>query len=148
MYIFTPNTLIKSSEINANFAELDTKLTAIYAYGTLGNEFSGAKTFVETANSGITATTTKLYTITTRGLYIFHAQQLVNTTGGATNFFSYVNGTIIHHGWQPNLQTDLITTFTRILNVGDTVSCGYDSGIGNVWGGDHSVYYLNMLKAL
>ena len=149
MIIFTPNTVIRSTEVNSNFNEVDGRLdlleSPVYAYGTLGGELSGNKTFTETANNGITKTSATVYTIATAGLYIFHAQQLMNTTG-ATNFWSYVNGTGIHHGWQQTQQNDMITTFTRQLAVGDTVTCGCDTGVATVWTGSHSVYYLNLIN--
>lgn len=148
MYIFTPNTLIKSAEVNANNAELDTRLdlleAPIYAYGTLGSELTGYKTMTEVANSGITKTNATTYTIATAGLYQFYAQQLMNSTG-ATNFFSQVNGTTIHHGWQSGQQADMITTFMKNLAVGDTVRLNVDAGVATVWTGDHSVYYLKLV---
>lgn len=151
MYIFTPNTLIKSAEVNANFAEADTRLDIIespaYAYGTLGGELSGNKTFTETANSGITKTSATVYTIVTAGLYHFYAQQLINSTG-ATNFFSKVNGASVHHGWHATIQKDIVTTFTKVLAVGDTITCNYDANVATVWTADHSVYYIYRIKAI
>lgn len=148
MIIFTPNTVIKSADVNLNNNGLNDRLTAVetavYAYGTLGSELSGYKTFTETANNGITKTNATTYTIVTAGLYVFHAQQLMNTTG-ATNFWSYVNSTGIHHGWQQTIQKDVSTTFTRLLSVGDTVRCYIDGGVATVWTAEHSVYYLNLL---
>lgn len=151
MYIFTPNTLIKSAEVNANFAEADTRLdlleTPNYAYGTLGSELTGYKTMTEVANSGITKTNATTYTIDTAGLYHFHAQQLMNSTG-ATNFFSYVNGASVHRGWQSGQQQDMATTFIKNLAVGDTVRLYTDAGVATVWTGDHSVFYLYRIKAI
>jgi hypothetical protein len=113
----------------------------IYAYGTLGSELTGNKTLVQDGNNGITKSSSYQYTIVTPGLYLFHAQQLMNTTG-ASNFWSYVNGVGIHHGWQQTQQNDMITTFTRYLNAGDIVHCAVDTGVANVWTGSHSVFYL------
>lgn len=151
MIIFTPNTVIRSTEVNSNFDEVTGRLDLleepIYAYGTLGGELSGNKTFTQTAGNGITKTSGTVYTIATAGLYNFHAQQLMNTTG-ATNFWSSVNGVGIHHGWQQSQQNDMITTFTRVLNVGDYITCGCDTGVATVWTGSHSVYYLNMINRI
>ena len=150
MVIFTPNTVIRSTEVNSNFDEVTGRLDLleepIYAYGTLGGELSGDKTFTQTAGNGITKTSATVYTIATAGLYQFYAQQLITTTGGATYFFSKVNGSTIHHGWHYNIQKDITTTFTRLLNAGDYITCNYDSYVTSCWGGSHSVYYLNLLK--
>lgn len=141
-------TTVLADEAVANTAlqtQITTLATPIYAYGTLGGELSGNKTFVQTANNGITKTNATTYTIVTAGLYLFHAQQLMNSTG-ATNFFSQVNGTTVHHGWQSGQQQDLITTFLKNLSVGDTVKLYVDAGVATVWTGDHSTWYLYLVS--
>ena len=47
MYIFTPNTLIKSSEINANFAQVTLLENPVYAFGYVAsNTADGVKNII------------------------------------------------------------------------------------------------------
>ena len=152
MFIFTPNTLIKSSEVNANNAEIDSRLDLLeapsYAYGTVAaNTGDGIKTLYPTASSGITFNGTNLYTVTVKGIYYIYAQQLITTGAGAIYFRIDINGSAVRYGYVPgSTMTDVTVGHTTELSVGNTFRIYQQNACSAAWEGQHSSYQIILIK--
>lgn len=147
MIIFTPNTVIKSADINTNFDGIDGRLDLLeapaYASGTIGAEIAvGYKSLTEELNSGITKTNSTTYTVVTKGIYSLRFQQLINTTN-ATYLYIHINGAPTKYGYLtgPNMEdvgvSDLVS-----LNVGDTIKLYLGVAVINTWTAGHASYQI------
>ena len=152
MIIFTPNTVIRSTEVNSNFNEIDSRVdnleNPIYAYGVVAsNTGDGVKTLYPTVSNGITFNGTNLYTVVTKGIYFLHFQQLIQTGGSATYFRIDVNSSPIRYAYLTgsNME-DCIVSEMRELNVNDTIRCYQQNAITAAWEGQHSSFQIFCIK--
>jgi hypothetical protein len=154
MYIFTPNTLIESAKVNANFTEQDDRLTTLetrpYAYGTVGTENGGGiKSLTQTAASGITYNGSNQYTVVTGGVYRLYAQQLIQTSAGTAIYFGWVNSVpaFWFHGYLvPSRQDDVIASGFVELSAGSTIRLSQTNASTASWGSLHSSYYIELVR--
>lgn len=148
MYIFTPNTLIKSAEINANFAQVTNLENPPYAYGTVNeSNGEGVIALTQTAGSGITFNGTNTYTVVTKGIYFIHAQQLTVTGDAAIYFHIQINGSTLKYGYMDARHiSDLIVSAMSELNVGDTIRLYRQNTANTCYGGQHSAYQIFLKK--
>lgn len=133
------------SAITTRFSNLETPSYA-YGYisaGGIGNA-EGVKTLVETASSGITFNGTTRYTATIKGIYIIHAQQLINSTG-AVYWGIRKNGSWYRYAWQNSIMQDMIITAMVELSIGDYIEI-YQTAIAGAWQDPHSAYHLHLIK--
>ena len=147
MYVFTPNTLIKSAEVNVNFTEADTRLTKLetppYYNGDIQNENTATTYKVLGPSreliSGITKTNTSTLTVVTKGIYVIQAQQLISAGANAGYFEIRINNTTETYGYYPgNSFNDVPVSCMKELNVGDTIRIYQTAAVTTTWAGAHS----------
>lgn len=166
MYIFTPNTLIKSSEVNANFAESVDVTKQINPY-KFHAQRTGALTLTALAftvfpfnsevydtNNDFDSSTNYRYTAPVAGYYLFSAR--VNSEFGYTRQIIALtkNGTQVARGIDFSTATGTIyvqPTVTAILYlaVGDNVDCRYYVNAAQAWtSGDSTTYFMGHLLSV
>lgn len=131
MYIFTPNTLIKSNEVNANFSELKNKLDAIKVLRVYFNNGTSTRS---STTSGVYATLPGAvgdvsYTAPVDVDIVFTMTAMMHQTGGAGRVVLRINSTnkiqalyfdSIGGGWQ--IQS--IQYPKHFLSAGETITIG------------------------
>lgn len=152
MIIFTPNTVIRSTEINSNFNEVDGRLdlleSPVYAYGSVAsNTADGVKTLYPTASSGITFNGSNLYTVVTKGIYYIYAQQLQITGASAIYFRVDINGSAVRYGYIPgSTMTDVTVGYMGELSTGNTIRIYQQNACNSAWEGQHSSFQIFLIK--
>lgn len=155
MVIFTPNTVIRSTEINSNFNEVDGRLdlleNPVYYNGDIGGEntVNTYKTLgpYREINNGFTKTNSTTLTVVTKGIYYVAFQQLIS--GGASNgyFLFYVNGVEKCNGYIiAGSQRDYGNHWTGQLNTGDTLRLFITTALAGSWSGGHSDFSVVLIK--
>lgn len=117
-----------------------------YAYGDIGaqltaNTYHNLNAF-DTNNITVSGSTA---TIEVEGLYMVHAQQLINCSG-AVNYEIRKNNATVAKGWVNNLQTDALASCITYCEVGDTIRVFHDTALSNAWQSLHSSFYIYLLK--
>lgn len=123
---------------------------AVYAYGYVNNTnaSTSAKGLTISAYSGITYNGSSTFTVTAKGLYLIHVQQLMQTTG-AVYLQININGSTVRHAYHDGYATrDLVVDEMRVLNVGDTVSVGQSGTSNTTWGLQHSMFHLHLIQRM
>ena len=154
--IFSPNTLISSAQVNANFAGLDSRLGALEApttgllrvHLTANQTLPAGSTRLDFSRDGVEFdvgqefdTATDLFTAKAAGYYSITCNATVPTTapGVYTVVQIQVNGTVVQEGGGNSVaagfQVPNAVTLVN-LKVGDQVSCaGYTSSASSVSAG-------------
>jgi hypothetical protein len=154
--IFSPNTLISSAQVNANFAGLDSRLGALEApttgllrvHLTANQTLPAGSTRLDFSRDGVEFdvgqefdTATDLFTTKAAGYYSITCNATVPTTtaGVYTVVQIQVNGTVVQEGGGNSVaagyQVPNAVTLVN-LKVGDQVSCaGYTSTASSVSAG-------------
>jgi hypothetical protein len=154
--IFSPNTLISSAQVNANFAGLDSRLGALEApttgllrvHLTANQTLPAGSTRLDFSRDGVEFdvgqefdTATDLFTAKAAGYYSITCNATVPTTtaGVYTVVQIQVNGTVVQEGGGNSVaagyQVPNAATLVN-LKVGDQVSCaGYTSSASSVSAG-------------
>lgn len=154
--IFSPNTLISSAQVNANFAGLDSRLGALEApttgllrvHLTANQTLPAGSTRLDFSRDGVEFdvgqefdTATDLFTAKAAGYYSITCNATVPTTtaGTYTVVQIQVNGTVVQEGGGNSVaagfQVPNAATLVN-LKVGDQVSCaGYTSSASSVSAG-------------
>lgn len=155
MIIFTPNTVIRSTEVNSNFDEVSGRLdlveNPVYYNADIGGQNTATtyKAFglYRELNNGFTKTNSTTLTVQTAGIYFIAFQQLI-VGGGANGYlYLYVNGvektyTYIIAG----SQRDYGNTWLGLLNVGDTIRLYNSHATASCWSGGHSDFSVILVK--
>jgi hypothetical protein len=117
-----------------------------YAYGDIGAQLTANTyhTLNAFASSNITVSGSTA-TIITPGIYIVHAQQLINCTG-AVNYEIRKNNATYAKGWVNNLQTDALVSCVVSLAANDTIRIFHDTALAAAWQSLHSHWYIYLLK--
>lgn len=154
--IFSPNTVISSAQVNANFAGLDSRLGALEApttgllrvHLTANQTLPAGSTRLDFSRDGVEFdvgqefdTATDLFTTKAAGYYSITCNATVPTTtaGVYTVVQIQVNGTVVQEGGGNSVaagyQVPNAVTLVN-LKVGDQVSCaGYTSSASSVSAG-------------
>lgn len=153
MITFNPLDVIKSADLNANFAELadraDILENPVYASGYVAGPTSVSyKDLVEQYNSGITKTDDTTYTVQVAGIYYMHFQQLISATGTAPYLMLRINNSTVRQAWQVGSHMgDMSVSDLRPLSVGDTIRLYQSVAVAGNWTGAHSAYKIFRIKA-
>lgn len=155
MIIFTPNTVIKSTEVNSNFDEANTRLnkleSPVYYNGDIKAEITATtyKTLGPNreAYSGITKTNATTLTVDTKGFYVITIQQLIQAGANAGYFCIRINNADITYGYYTaNSMNDVPASLLKELNVNDTIRVYQSHAITTSWEGAHSNINVFMIK--
>lgn len=152
MISFSPENVIRSSELNANFQEHEDRLNILddtaYASGYIPSGTGvGYKTLTENESNGITKTDGTTYTVDVTGVYFMHFQQLINTTGTATYQMIRINGTTVAQSWQTGSHMeDMVVNYMGTLNAGDTIRLYQSVATAGAWTTPHSSYQIMLVK--
>ena len=147
MIIFTPNTVIKSADVNTNFSGLDTRAdnleNPVYYNGDIQTEITGTTYKVLGPNreliNGITKTNTSTLTVTVKGIYFIHIQQLIQATVNAGYFEIRINNATATYGYYTGSSfNDVPATVIRELNINDTIRVYQTTAITSSWAVGHS----------
>ncbi len=154
--IFSPNTVISSAQVNANFAALDTRLGAVEAptsgllrvHLTANQTLAAGSTRLDFSRDGVEFdvgqefdTATDLFTAKAAGYYSITCNATVPTTvaGVYTVVQIRVNGTVVQEGGGNSVTTgyQVPNAVTLVsLKVADQVDCaGYTSSASSVSAG-------------
>jgi len=152
MIIFTPNTVIKSTEVNFNFTEVQSQITDLQsvprAYGYIGSNTAGGYKTLYLTTSGITFDGTNKLTVSVAGIYFIHAQQLISTTVNAVYWGIHKNGVFTRYGYMNGSvnTNDVIASDLLSLSVGDTIQIYQSTAISSAWQGEHSSFQMFCIK--
>lgn len=148
MYIFTPNTLIESSKVNANFAEVTNLENVPRAYGYIaGATAIGTKTLTLTTTTGLSMQDTNTTVrADVAGTYFVDARQLIQNGGNALYWSIRKNGSDVSYAYMnATAFYDAQTSWMGPLAVGDKISINYSTAVTNSWGGGggaHSIFSM------
>jgi len=113
------------------------------AYGTIGaGTGAGVKTLTLTV-SGMTLVSTTRLRVDTAGIYLVHAQQLIQS-GGGLYWGIYKNGAWVAHYYNGDgLFADRIVTIMTYFAVNDYVEVYQSASVSNAWSGTHSSFAMH-----
>lgn len=153
MIIFTPNTVIRSTEVNSNFNEIDGRIdnleSPIYAYGNIASGTgSGVRNLNISSYSGVQFNSNNTIKILTKGIYFIHAQQLVQNDGAGALYWSlYASGMSIRYGYlNTSVFTDAIVSEMKEFDVNMELQIYYSKSVASSWEGQHSAFQLFCIK--
>lgn len=97
--------------------------------------------------NGITKTNTTTLTVTVKGIYFIHIQQLISTSTNAGYFTIRINNADATYGYYTsNSMNDVPATILKELNVGDTIRVYQSHAITSCWAGAHSDITVYCIK--
>ena len=153
MIIFTPNTVIRSTEVNSNFNEIDGRIdnleAPIYAYGNIvSGTGAGVRGLNISSYSGVQFINGNTIKILTKGIYFIHAQQLVQNDGAGALYWSlYASGMVVRYGYiNTSVFTDAIVSELKEFDKNMELQIYYSKSVANSWEGPHSAFQLFCIK--
>jgi len=117
--------------------------SAPYAYGTIGAETGAGVKTLDLTVSGMTAVSSSRLRVDSAGVYIIHAQQLVQA-GWGLYWGIRKNGVDVAYAYNGNgFFDDRTVTYMAYFAVNDYVEVYQSANVSNSWTGAHSAFAMH-----